>query len=82
MQMELRMTNACLEPSVAHLQDLASLIDAEYREMPGMRLTFAQVRRLWNLSNDECGRVLDYLVNEGCLTRDHNDRFCRDAHVC
>ncbi|MGB2716543.1 MAG: hypothetical protein WBC51_20335 [Vicinamibacterales bacterium] len=61
------------------LQDLAWLIDAEYREMPGMRLTFAQVRRLWNLSADECARVLDYLVSSGVLTQDDDRRFCRQA---
>jgi hypothetical protein len=59
------------------LEDLAWLIDAEYREMPGMRLTFAQVRRLWNLSADECARVLDYLVDSGALMRDEANRFCR-----
>jgi hypothetical protein len=59
------------------LEDLAWLIDAEYREMPGMRLTFAQARRLWNLSGDQCARVLDYLVESGVLARDEENRFCR-----
>lgn len=49
--------------------------------MSGMRLTFAQVGRLWNLPSDECGRVLDYLVSAGRLTRDGDDRFCRDANA-
>jgi hypothetical protein len=59
------------------IEDLAWLIDAEFREMPGMRLTTAQVRRLWNLSADECARVLNYLVKSGVLTRDEDGRFCR-----
>lgn len=66
----------------ATLQDLAWLIEAEYREMPGMRLTFAQVRRLWNLSPDECARVLDYLLDSGVLTRDEENRFCRAGDAC
>ena len=33
------------------LDDLAWRIEAEFREMPGMRLSFVQVKRLWNLSN-------------------------------
>jgi Fic family protein len=61
------------------VEDVAWLIDAEYHEMPGMRLTSAQVRRLWNLSADQCSRVLDYLVKSGVLIRDKDDRFCRAA---
>jgi len=64
------------------LEDLAWLIDAEYREMPGMRLTFDQVRRLWNLTDDECGKVLEYLVRSGLLTIDNDYRFCRRADAC
>jgi Fic family protein len=75
-----------MAPAYAHqppptLQDLAWLIDAEYQEMPGMRLTFAQVRRLWNLSADECTRVLDYLVDSGVLTQDEDHRFCRGVEA-
>lgn len=64
------------------LEDLAWLIEAEYREMPGMHLTFAQARRLWNLSADECARVLDYLVRSGVLTKDRDNRFCRHDDGC
>ena len=65
--------------SLTRLDDLAWLIDAEYKEMPGMRLTFEQVKRLWNLSADDCGKVLDYLVSSGLLTQDDDDRFCRQV---
>jgi hypothetical protein len=58
------------------LEGLAWLIDAEYKEMPGLRLTFAQARRLWNLSTEECAIVLDYLVDTGRLAR-QGDYFCR-----
>jgi hypothetical protein len=54
---------------------LACLIDAEFREMPGMRLTEAQVRRLWHLTQDECGAVLEHLVNCGQLLRDSSGRY-------
>lgn len=66
---------------LTRLVDLAWLIDAEYKEMPGMRLTFAQVKRLWNLSTDECRQVLDYLVSSGRLTRDDDDRYCRQVEA-
>ena len=64
------------------LEDLAWTIQAEFNEMPGMRLTFAQVRRLWNLSIDDCRRVLDDLVSAGRLMQDADGRFCRDADAC
>jgi len=72
-------------PTHAHepvtVEELAWLIDAEYHEMPGMRLTFAQICRLWNLPAEECGRVLDYLVKSGALTRDRENRYCRQTNA-
>ena len=32
----------------------AELIRMEYPEFPGLRLTFRQAQRLWNLKEDEC----------------------------
>lgn len=63
--------------SLTRLDDLSWLVDTEFREMPGMRLTFSQVRRLCNMSPQECAQVLDYLVSAGLLTQDANDRYCR-----
>lgn len=69
--------SACEERSTrrVRLDDLACRIEAEFREMPGMRLTFAQVMRLWNLSRDQCTRVLDYLTSMGALVQDEEQRF-------
>ena len=58
-------------------EDVACLIDAELNEMPGMRLTFAQVKRLWSLSDDDCRTALDYLVSSGRLSQDDDGRFSR-----
>jgi hypothetical protein len=49
----------------------------EFREMPGLRLTPAQARRLWGLERETCGLVIDTLVAAaflrwtpaGCVTR-------------
>ena len=71
------MSTAYLERTSARLDDLAWLIEAEYKEMPGMRLTFAQVKRLWSLTDDECANVLDYLVSSGRLAKDGENRFWR-----
>lgn len=57
--------------------DIARLIDAEFDEMPGMRLTPAQVRRLWGLSARECEEVLDHLCDAGTLVRDVAGRYLR-----
>lgn len=61
--------------SIPQVGKIATLIHAEFREMPGMRLTEAQVRRLWNLTETECGAVLAHLIDRGCLVRDHSGRY-------
>ena len=66
-----------LAPHGPRAGDIARLIDAEFDEMPGMRLTRAQVRRLWNLTDLECGQVLDHLCESGFLTCDQAGRFFR-----
>jgi hypothetical protein len=70
------MTTICQHPCHERAEALAGLIDAEFDEMPGMHLTFAQAKRLWNLSDDECADVLDCLVSSGRLTR-RDGQFCR-----
>ena len=44
-------------------------VRAEFLEMPGLRLTFAQAMRLWGLSEDDCQRVLDVLISMCFLQR-------------
>jgi hypothetical protein len=65
--------------SLIRLEDVAWFIDAEFKEMPGMRLTFAQVKRLWNLSDDDCRAVLDYLVSSERLSLDDDGRIGRQG---
>jgi hypothetical protein len=69
--------SGCAERSTTsvRLDDLACRIEAEFREMPGMRLTYPQVMRLWNLSRDQCTCVLDYLTSMGTLVQDEEQRF-------
>jgi hypothetical protein len=61
-----------LSPGVANA---ARLIRAEFLDMPGMRLTEWQVRRLWNLSQSDGREALDYLCETGCLARDAAGRY-------
>ncbi len=46
---------------------IGARIRAEFREMPGMRLTLAQASRLFNLDATHCARVLESLVTAGAL---------------
>jgi hypothetical protein len=57
--------------------DLLRTIQGEFAEMPGMRLTEAQFRRLWALDPVQCQGVTAALVRQGVLTRDASGRYCR-----
>jgi DNA-binding IclR family transcriptional regulator len=46
---------------------------AEFREMPGLRLTLAQAARLFDLEPARCQEVLGTLVEAGCLAMDGKD---------
>ena len=43
------------------------LIRSEYREMPDLHLTAAQVQRLWGIGPDTCRRVIEALVAQRAL---------------
>ena len=51
----------------AKLADVLRLIRAEYKEIPGLRLTRAQVQRLWLLEPVACDHALRTLVDTGYL---------------
>lgn len=63
--------------AVPRVTDLARQVRAEFEEMPGMHLTFSQVRRVWSLSDRDCDAVLNRLLETGHLKRDAENRFCR-----
>lgn len=52
-------------------------IQAEFREMPGLRLTPAQAQRLWNLNYGTCEAALSYLVDNKFLFRTTDGSFVR-----
>jgi len=45
------------------------LIQAEYREMPGLSLTCPQIQRLWGLDSITCGEAIGALVTAHILKR-------------
>jgi hypothetical protein len=51
------------------IDDVLGRIRAEYTEMPGLRVTPEQARRLWALDAATALRALDSLVEAGFLRR-------------
>ena len=45
------------------------LIEAEYKDMPGLSLSKAQMRRLWGLEAVVCDALVDALVTARVLRR-------------
>ena len=52
-------------------------IEAEFQEMPGLRLTLSQASRLWSLNLGQSERLLSELVHEGFLMRDVRGAYRR-----
>jgi hypothetical protein len=57
------------------VQLLASRIRGEFREMPGLRLTFPQACRFWQLEAETCQAVLDLLLSEQFLLQTADGAF-------
>lgn len=60
-------------------REALSRIEMEYVEMPGLKLTVAQVHRLCNLPQDVCVSALDVLTREGFLCQMSNGAFLRQS---
>jgi hypothetical protein len=52
-------------------------VRGEFLEMPGLRLTSAQARRLWNLDAAVCDALLTALVDTQFLFRTRDGAFMR-----
>jgi hypothetical protein len=59
------------------LQDMVRRVRGEYLEMPGLRLTPEQARRLWVLDERSCDAVLGALVKARFLARTRDGAFVR-----
>lgn len=56
-------------------EDLVRRVRGEFHEMPGLRLTFAQACRLWQLDAQTCEAILARLVGERVLHRSTDGRY-------
>ena len=57
--------------------DVVRRVKGEFLEMPGLRLTEPQARRLWGLDAASCGALLRTLVEAKCLFRTRDGAFMR-----
>ena len=57
------------------MTDVLQRVRAEYREMPGLRLTQRQAQRLWNLDSTTCEAILKLLESTRFLRRTSNDSY-------
>jgi hypothetical protein len=55
----------------------AAVIDAEFRKVPGLKLTAPQVCRICNLSSSDCAAGLHVLLGRGRLVYDHTGQYAR-----
>ena len=58
-------------------EELLRRIRGEFLEMPGLRLTSVQARRLWGLDIDTCARLLTALVDAKFLCCGSDGRYMR-----
>ena len=66
-------------PDPFMLELLAPRIRGEFREMPGLRLTLDQACRLWQVDEQTCETLLDYLVAEGFLCKTANGFYVAET---
>jgi hypothetical protein len=59
------------------IQDVVHRIRGEFLEMPGLRLTAQQARRLWRLDETACEAVLGALVDARFLAKTRDGAFIR-----
>ena len=66
------MVNAC-DP----IDNMIDRIKSEYREMPGLQLTFEQMLRLWRLERSTCRTLVEKLIDAQFLKTTRDGRYVR-----
>lgn len=64
-----------------HRDAVLRRVQNEYFEMPGLRLTEAQARRLWGIDADLCAALLHTLVEAKFIFRTRDGAFVRTEHA-
>ena len=63
--------------SLFAMDDVVRRVQGEFLEMPGLRLTEPQARRLWGLDAASCGALLTALIDAKFLFRTRDGAFMR-----
>ena len=64
------------------LSQWIAIVQAEYREMPGLHLTKRQAQRLWGLDTATCDSLLGALEGSNFLRKTTQAAYVRaDSHV-
>src|SRR6476661_4471594 len=66
-----------MTPEPVATEDVLRRVQGEFLEMPGLRLTEAQARRLWNLDQASCAALLGALVDANFLFQTRDGAFMR-----
>ena len=66
-----------VQPADMTVENWLQLIRAEYREIPGLRLTTIQAQRLWGLDAVLCETLLTALLAGGFLRRTRDAAYIR-----
>jgi hypothetical protein len=61
----------------SRMQDVLTLIQMEYLEMPDLKLTLRQAKRLFDLPLELCENALSTLVSVGFLVQTRDGSFLR-----
>jgi len=57
------------------MEALVQRVRGEFREMPGLRLTFGQACRLWQMDPATCRLVLESLTRDGVLLQTRTGHY-------
>jgi hypothetical protein len=60
----------------ADVGELMKVVQDEFREMPGLRLTRAQFKRLWSMDQSTCDVLIDVLVEKSFLVMRPDGSLC------
>ena len=63
------------------IDEILRRVQGEFLEMPGLRVTEPQARRLWGLDSVSCEALLDALVDAKFLFRTRDGAFMRFDHA-
>ena len=71
-----------MTPEPTHTTDeVLQRVQGEFLEMPGLRLTEPQARRLWGLDSAACSALLGALVDAKFLFRTRDGAFMRQEQA-